>query len=602
MRVSLIVSGMLLFFSATLSAFNTRNLIDYSESGECMFFSVNAHNEIVVDFAAPGCGSKFDIFVSRFANSHPIRFIISNPPFAVAPAQSSDGANWQDVSMTRTGTDFIITLQFTHESGWLRLKPQPMAKSQATTALSYYNYARLTQYVDSVKNHQYIDHEVLGQSVQGRDIDLFTVTNPQASDAGKKIMWQQFRVHGNEMQQSYIMEGLIDWLLTDTSDLAGEIRDRMLWKIIPAINPDGIVANTRQSSEGLDLNRQYDSTTQYREPDEIKAIHTAMDELILTNNLTVSFAIDHHTWPSSNGDGGYRTRASVAGHPYVDDQVTFLSHLIRFDTWQRWSKWTFSDGRAGMGRLALRKQHGLNIITSESTGNKRITGAATTEADLYAQGQAFAKSIYRYLFHIYLTDENGNNALQFVPSDEVYIKLDDSDANTSGSLVEDYAVTLTSSTTGDSEQVLLEEVDADDSLFTSTGIALEEAAANPNDGMLQIGTVDRIVVYYADADFENDQCWDDAVIDVASGNASLRFAAGRSALNVTRRNKLLTVTGLTHNSKLSITDLNGRLIAVRKAGNASTARFETGRLTNGIYCLRVNSGSIVNRKLFTVSD
>lgn len=65
------------------------------------------------------------------------------------------------------------------------------------------------------------------------------------------------RVHPGETPASWIMHGVLDFL-TGPSACARELRDKFIFKIVPMLNPDGvIVGNTRCSLAGRDLNRQY---------------------------------------------------------------------------------------------------------------------------------------------------------------------------------------------------------------------------------------------------------------------------------------------------------------------------------------------------------
>ncbi len=64
------------------------------------------------------------------------------------------------------------------------------------------------------------------------------------------------RVHPGESNASYIMEGILEYLLDDNDENAAELRKRFVFKIVPMLNPDGvIVGNYRCSLSGVDLNR-----------------------------------------------------------------------------------------------------------------------------------------------------------------------------------------------------------------------------------------------------------------------------------------------------------------------------------------------------------
>ena len=71
------------------------------------------------------------------------------------------------------------------------------------------------------------------------------------------------RAHPGETHGSHIINGLIKYLLSDSS-VAKVFRKVMIIKIVPMINPDGVVAgNTRTSFTGKDLNRVYSYKTDF---------------------------------------------------------------------------------------------------------------------------------------------------------------------------------------------------------------------------------------------------------------------------------------------------------------------------------------------------
>jgi murein tripeptide amidase MpaA len=65
-------------------------------------------------------------------------------------------------------------------------------------------------------------------------------------------------VHPGESNASYMMEGFIRFISHPTNAIARELRSRIIFKIIPFLNPDGVmVGNYRVSMAGSDLNRRY---------------------------------------------------------------------------------------------------------------------------------------------------------------------------------------------------------------------------------------------------------------------------------------------------------------------------------------------------------
>jgi cytosolic carboxypeptidase protein 2/3 len=64
------------------------------------------------------------------------------------------------------------------------------------------------------------------------------------------------RVHPGETNASWMMKGIIDYLIGPSLD-AKILRDNFVFKIVPMLNPDGVInGNYRCSLAGCDLNRQ----------------------------------------------------------------------------------------------------------------------------------------------------------------------------------------------------------------------------------------------------------------------------------------------------------------------------------------------------------
>lgn len=73
--------------------------------------------------------------------------------------------------------------------------------------------------------------------------------------AVRKAIILTARVHPGESNASWMMKGVIDFLVSDEQK-AEFLRNNYVFKIIPMLNPDGvIVGNYRCSLVGQDLNR-----------------------------------------------------------------------------------------------------------------------------------------------------------------------------------------------------------------------------------------------------------------------------------------------------------------------------------------------------------
>ncbi|XP_047546586.1 cytosolic carboxypeptidase 2 isoform X8 [Lutra lutra] len=127
-----------------------------------------------------------------------------------------------------------------------------------------YTYTDLQCYLLSVANNpvqsQFCKLRTLCRSLAGNTVYLLTITNPSRTPqeaAAKKAVVLSARVHPGESNGSWIMKGFLDFILSNSPD-AQLLRDIFIFKVVPMLNPDGvIVGNYRCSLAGRDLNRHY---------------------------------------------------------------------------------------------------------------------------------------------------------------------------------------------------------------------------------------------------------------------------------------------------------------------------------------------------------
>jgi murein tripeptide amidase MpaA len=92
----------------------------------------------------------------------------------------------------------------------------------------------------------------------GNNVELLIITNfasNQDAIAERKCIIVCSRVHPGESNASFIIEGFLEFIVSNEKE-AKALRDAYVFKIIPMLNPDGvIVGNYRTNLNGLDLNR-----------------------------------------------------------------------------------------------------------------------------------------------------------------------------------------------------------------------------------------------------------------------------------------------------------------------------------------------------------
>ena len=100
--------------------------------------------------------------------------------------------------------------------------------------------------------------EIIGKSLSGVEIPILTITDfSEKNTKLKKTIVMVGRLHPGETHSSWLIHGFIRFLLSEAPK-AKELRKRIVFKIVPMLNPDGvIVGNYRCTLTGCDMNRNF---------------------------------------------------------------------------------------------------------------------------------------------------------------------------------------------------------------------------------------------------------------------------------------------------------------------------------------------------------
>ncbi|XP_037536287.1 cytosolic carboxypeptidase 1 [Nematolebias whitei] len=132
-----------------------------------------------------------------------------------------------------------------------------------------YTYSTLKMHLSKLEDLRtpqiYLRQDVLCETLGGNDCPLLTITampESKSSDhicqfRNRPLIFLSARVHPGETNASWVMKGTLEFLM-GSSPLAASLREAYIFKIVPMLNPDGVInGNHRCSLSGEDLNRQW---------------------------------------------------------------------------------------------------------------------------------------------------------------------------------------------------------------------------------------------------------------------------------------------------------------------------------------------------------
>ncbi|XP_049535259.1 cytosolic carboxypeptidase 6 [Anopheles darlingi] len=137
-----------------------------------------------------------------------------------------------------------------------------------------YSYSKMQAYLNALelKFPETFERSSLGMSIQNRKLELVTfdeVKKPDKVDQKNVIHMVVIlaRIHPGESPSSYVVQGLIEFLAAATQPIAKALREHVVFKIVPMLNPDGVfLGNNRCNVVGHDLNRSWNRLSQYTHP------------------------------------------------------------------------------------------------------------------------------------------------------------------------------------------------------------------------------------------------------------------------------------------------------------------------------------------------
>ncbi|KAM7348742.1 nna1 carboxypeptidase isoform 3-T3 [Cochliomyia hominivorax] len=288
-----------------------------------------------------------------------------------------------------------------------------------------YTYSDLQDYLMEIQKNpiksKFCKLRLLCRTLAGNNVYYLTVTTPTTNEEimkRKKSVVISARVHPSETPSSWMMKGLMDFI-TGESCVAKRLRHRFIFKLIPMLNPDGvIVGNTRNSLTGKDLNRQYRTVIRETYP-SIWYTKALIKRLI--DDCGVSMYCDMHAHSRRHNIFIYGCENKRNPEKKLTEQVFPL--MLHKNVADKFSfencKFKIQRSKEGTGRIVVWMLGITNSYTIEASFGGSLLGSRKgthfTTTDYEHMGRGFCETLLDYC------DENPNKyhqILQFLSQQE----------------------------------------------------------------------------------------------------------------------------------------------------------------------------------------
>jgi len=219
---------------------------------------------------------------------HTLTFRVNPAPFSQdrtagngtrLPVMSYDGDNWtgiEDKSWNEDGTVLTFRQKFTRPSAWIA---------------SFYPFTadHISRFVARHADSPYFKAGTLGKTKAGRDMRLYTITDPGTPEAGKRVALFTTLQHDLETTGAMALEGICTFLLSG-DPRADRLRKSFVFYVVPMMDPDGIAGGNLYCHVG-NLNRQWGLGTTAETPNVERFVRE-----LGARGRKIDLFMDFHGW------------------------------------------------------------------------------------------------------------------------------------------------------------------------------------------------------------------------------------------------------------------------------------------------------------------
>ncbi len=283
------------------------NISSNFDSGNIIVQKEDGHGSFWLNIRKDTQSDHFQWFHFRLNGARGVecQLVITNASEASYPE------GWEDYDVRASyDRENWFSVPTTYEEGKLIWHFKPEHDSVFFAYFAPYSYERHLGLIHSSQHSPDCRHKVLGQTHEGRDLDMLVVGNPKA----KRKIWVVARQHPGEAMAEWFMEGFIDRLIDDSDPESLVLLKNAVFYLVPNLNPDGAIAgNLRCNTLGTNLNREWAAPSKEKSPE----VYYLMKEM---DKIGCDLFLDIH------GDEGlpYNFVSSIEGIPSFDKRLKNL--------------------------------------------------------------------------------------------------------------------------------------------------------------------------------------------------------------------------------------------------------------------------------------
>lgn len=169
-----------------------------------------------------------------------------------------------------------VQTETSYANGELTIRYTPIGNSVWFAYFAPYSMERHHDLIAEMAQEPGVDVSVLGQTLDGQDLDLVTIGEP---GEGKRSVWIIARQHPGETMAEWAVEGMLRRLTDPADPVAARLRKKCVFYIVPNMNPDGSRrGHLRTNAAGVNLNREWATPTLEGSP-EVFHVLAHMDKV-----------------------------------------------------------------------------------------------------------------------------------------------------------------------------------------------------------------------------------------------------------------------------------------------------------------------------------